>query len=135
MNETLKNLQVPVAFVITHMGLIFLVYPRNIIASTSEAFWLPVLIGFLIQLGTIIFFLKGIGYFNNQNIVTVMMKKNKWLAWGTVCPSMLCLTAIIILVVRTYAEILSIVFVSGMPLWPLICLLIIIPSYMVLKAV
>ncbi|NBD24075.1 GerAB/ArcD/ProY family transporter [Paenibacillus glycinis] len=128
----LKNLQVPIVFIITHMGLIFFLYPTDLIASSKETQWVPIFTGFLFQLAIMAVYLKGIRLFGNENIIHVLMKKSRWLAWATLLPVLLHLGIIAVLTVRIYAEIISIIFLSNTPLWILMCLLITIPTYIVM---
>ncbi|WP_219838722.1 GerAB/ArcD/ProY family transporter [Paenibacillus sp. R14(2021)] len=127
-----KNMHVAVAYVITHMGLMFYSYPADVIESTKEAHWLPIMVGFLFHLTIISVYMKGISLMKGQNLITVLMNKNKGLAWAALFPVSVYLFVNIILTVRSYAEIISIIFLSNTPLWVLMLLLLIIPAYMAL---
>ncbi|SFD77836.1 Spore germination protein [Paenibacillus catalpae] len=125
-----KNLEVSATYVMTHLGLIFFLYPLDIIESTNESHWIPVIAGFLFHLLIISMYLKGLSYFKGQNIVDILLKKNKVLAWVVLFPALLYLAWIIVLAVRAFAEVLSIVFLSNTPLWVLMLLLLIVPGFM-----
>ncbi|KRE93112.1 hypothetical protein ASG89_06295 [Paenibacillus sp. Soil766] len=128
----LKNFQVAVVYILTHLGLIFFVYPTDIIASTREAHWAPVLVGFTIHITVIFIYLKGLGYYRNQNIVQILINKNKFLAWLTLFPAFLYLSLVIVITIRAYAEIISIVILADTPIWMLMCLLLGIPVFMIM---
>jgi|GEM_PF-1023788 Spore germination protein. len=124
-----KNLQVSTTYIMTHLGLIFFLYPTDVIESTNEAHWVTVLFGFLFHLLIIFVYLKGLSYFQGQNIVHILMNKNKLAAWVVLLPVLLYLSWIIVLAVRAFAEVLSIAFLSNTPLWTLMLLLLIIPGF------
>lgn len=128
----MSNLQVSTTYILTHMGLIFFLYPIDVIDSTNEAHWLPVLTGFMFHLLIIFVYLKGLRYFQGENIVTILLRKNKVVAWAVLLPVLLYLSWIIILAVRAFAEVLSIAFLSNTPLWILLLLLLIVPGFMTL---
>lgn len=128
-----KQWQVPIVYIVIHMGLMFFNYPSNVIASTRSTHWLPILIGYLLHVAALFVYLKGMSYFGNENIVMFLMKKSKLLARVTLLPLLLSLSIIIILLVRSNAEVISIVFLSNTPLWILIALMLLIPAYMVLQ--
>ncbi|OAS13958.1 GerAB/ArcD/ProY family transporter [Paenibacillus oryzisoli] len=127
-----KNLQVAVFYIITHLGLVFFVYPTDVIASTREAHWAPVLVGFIIHITVIFIYLKGLSYHGSQNIIQILVNKSKIIAWLTLFPVFLYLTLVIVITSRAYAEIISIVILADTPIWILMCLLLGIPVFMVI---
>ncbi|NOU65125.1 GerAB/ArcD/ProY family transporter [Paenibacillus sp. LMG 31461] len=127
-----KNMQVAVVYIITHLGLIFFLYPTDIIASTQEAHWAPVLVGYVIHITVVFIYLKGLSYFGNQNIIQILINKNKVIAWLTLFPAFLYLSLVIVITIRAYAEIISIVILADTPIWLLMCLLLGVPVFMVM---
>ncbi|ACT01699.1 GerAB/ArcD/ProY family transporter [Paenibacillus sp. JDR-2] len=127
-----KNLQVSTTYIMTHLGLIFFLYPIDVIDSTNEAHWMPVLMGFLFHISVIFIYLKGLSYFKGQNIVNILMKKNKFLAWVVLFPALLYMSWIIVLAVRAFSEVLSIAILSNTPLWILMLLFLVVPGFMIL---
>ncbi|MDR6549606.1 GerAB/ArcD/ProY family transporter [Paenibacillus qinlingensis] len=128
----MKNVQVAVIYILTHLGLIFFAYPTDIIASTKEAHWIPVTLGFIIHVIVIYTYLKGLSYFKNQNILQILSNKNKVIVWLTLFPGLLYLFLVIVITIRAYAEIISIVFLADTPIWILMCVLLGIPVFMVI---
>ncbi|WP_336773383.1 GerAB/ArcD/ProY family transporter [Paenibacillus sp. MMO-58] len=127
-----KNLQVSSTYIIMHMGLIFFLYPLDVIECANEAHWIPVLAGYLFHILMISIYLKGLSYFKGESIVSILMKKNKWLAWLALLPLLIYLMWIIVLCIRALAEVISIAFLSNTPLWILMLLLLAISGYMTL---
>lgn len=128
-----KNLQVSTAYILVHLAQIFFIYPIDIMESTDQVHWLPVLFGSLFNLIMISIYLKGLSYFKDQNIIEILMKKNKFLAWFFFLHALLYLGSMIILTVRGFAEVISITVLSNTPIWVLILLFLTIPGYIVLQ--
>ncbi|MBO7742863.1 GerAB/ArcD/ProY family transporter [Paenibacillus sp. MWE-103] len=128
-----KNMQVPLAFFLMHTGMMFFLFPTDIIASTKEIHWLPIVTGLLIQVAIIALYLKGVRYYKGHNMVSVLMRKNRWLAWATFLPLWVYIGALAALTVRAFAEIISIIVSSSMPLWHFDFMFIAIPTYIVLR--
>ncbi|NQX59148.1 GerAB/ArcD/ProY family transporter [Paenibacillus qinlingensis] len=127
-----KNLQVAVVYIITHLGLIFFVYPTDIIASTQEAHWAPILAGYIIHVIIVFVYLKGLSYYGNLNILQILINKSKVIAWMTLFPVFLYLSLVIVITIRAYAEIISIVILADTPIWILMCVLLGIPVFMIM---
>ncbi|GLX70559.1 GerAB/ArcD/ProY family transporter [Paenibacillus glycanilyticus] len=127
-----KSLQVSTTYILTHLGLIFFLYPIDVIDSTNEAHWMPVMLGFLFHILIIAVYMKGLSYFKGQNIVSILLKKSKWLAWIVLLPALLYLLWIMVLAVRAFSEVLSIAILSNTPLWILMMLFLIVPGFMIL---
>lgn len=121
------------AYILTHLGLIFFMYPTFVIESTRQSHWMPILTAFAFHLLIVFIYLKGISYFEGENLATIMIAKNPILAWITLFPVMLYLVGVIILGVRANAEIVSIVCLANTPLWMLLLILLVIPAYMVIS--
>ncbi|AZN41260.1 GerAB/ArcD/ProY family transporter [Paenibacillus albus] len=127
-----KPFNVTIAYIITHVGLIFFTFPTYIIESTRQSHWMPILTAFLFHLVIVSVYLKGLSYFEGKNIVMILMGSHKIVAWVTLLPVLLNLLGVIILGVRANAEIVSIVCLANTPLWMLMLLLLLIPGYMVI---
>lgn len=126
-------MQVPMTFFLMHTGMMFYLFPMDMIASTKEIHWLPIATGLLIQLAIIALYLKGIRYYHGHNVVTVLMRKSRWLGWVIFLPLWLYIGVLAVLTVRSFAEIISIVVSSSMPLWHFDFMFIAIPTYIVLR--
>ncbi|NIK71747.1 GerAB/ArcD/ProY family transporter [Paenibacillus sp. BK720] len=129
-NDMSKSLQVSSTYIIMHMGLIFFLYPLDVIECANEAHWIPVLAGYLFHILMIYIYLKGLSYFKGESIVNILMKKNRWLAWLALLPMLIYLMWIIVLCIRSLAEVISIAFLSNTPLWILMLLMLAISGYM-----
>lgn len=129
-----KSAQVSLACLIMHSGLIFFMYPTDLIESAYQAHWLPILVGFVFHFLSIIAYTKGLSYFGHRrSIIEILMSRSKLLAWALLLPIMLYLFVFVIEAVRAYSEIISMVFLSNTPLWILMVLLLAVPAFMVLN--
>lgn len=129
-----KNVQVVLTGLITHAGLIFFMYPTDLIECAHQAHWLPILIGFAFHFLSIFVYLKGLSYFGlRRSIIEILACRSKLLAWTLLLPICLYIFVFDVEAVRAYSEIISMVFLSNTPLWILMLLLLVIPAFMVLN--
>lgn len=124
-----KSLHVVLIYVLSHLGLIFFMYPENIIASTSEGHWLAILLGVIIHFVVISVYMKGLSFFPNRNIIGIYSSVGKGTALFFLIPVLLYFLMVIIITVRAYSEIITIVFLSNTPLWAIMALLLFISTY------
>lgn len=130
-----KSLQVVLMYVITHLGLIFFLYPGDIIASTDEGHWIPIMIGVIIHFIIIALYMKGLSFFPNQDLITIYLSIRKGIAIIFLLPITLYFIMVNILTVRAHSEIISIVFLTKTPLWAVMALMLFISTYLAAKGV
>lgn len=122
-----KSLHVVSMYLLTHLGLIFFLYPGDVIASTEAGHWLPIMIGEFVHFTIIIVYMKGLSYFPNEDIIQIYFKRvGKWPSLFFLLPIAFYFFAVIIITVRTYSEIVSIVLLSNTPLWAVLALILIV---------
>lgn len=125
-----KSLNIVLTFILTHLGLIYFLYPGNIIASTSEAHWIPIAIGLVVHLTLMIIFFKGLSFFPQKNLIDILRLAGKRVAFiilSTVIISIIC--AIIVALVSG-TEVVTIVLLSNTPQWTVALLLLSLSSYL-----
>jgi spore germination protein (amino acid permease) len=125
-----KSLQVVLIYLLTHLGLIFFLYPGNIIASTDEGHWIPIMLGVLLHFIIIAVYMKGLSFFPNKDLITIYLGIGKGVAVIFLLPITLYFLMVNIITVRAYSEIISIVFLSKTPLWAVMFLLLFISTYL-----
>jgi spore germination protein (amino acid permease) len=130
-----KSLQVVVIYILTHLGLIFFIYPRSIIASTDEGHWIPITIGVFLHFIIIALYMKGLSYFPNKDLITIYLGIGKGVAFIFLLPVTLYLLMVNIITVRAYSEMITIVFLSKTPLWAIMSLLLFVSTYLAAKGV
>lgn len=124
-----KSLNVMVIYILSHLGLIFFMYPGNIIDSTEQGHWLPILIGVIVHFVFITIYMKGLELFPKKDVISIYSSIGKGTAVFFLIPILLYFIMIILITVRAYAEIITIVFLSNTPLWAIILLILFISTY------
>ncbi len=125
-----KSWQIVVMYILTHLGLIFFLYPANIIESSSEAQWIPIGIGVILHFVIVLIYLKGLSYFQNKNIIDIYSSFGKLWTILLLIPTGLYLLMINIITVRAYSEIINIIFLTKTPLWAIMLLILSISCYL-----
>ncbi|MFC5649743.1 GerAB/ArcD/ProY family transporter [Paenibacillus solisilvae] len=130
-----KSWQVTLMYVITHLGLIFFLYPGDIISSTEESHWIPIVLGFIVHILAISIYMKGLGFLGKKDIISLYLGVGKGAALLFLLPMFVYFLMIYIIMVRSYAEIMTIIFLTGTPLWAIMVLFLIITTYIASKGV
>ncbi|TYS16757.1 GerAB/ArcD/ProY family transporter [Rossellomorea vietnamensis] len=116
-------------YILSHTGLILFMYPADIIESTNQGHWIPIMIGVIVHFIILSLFLRGLNSFPDKDIISIYLKKGKFIASIFLFPLFLYLLMAGIITVRSYSEIVTIVFLSKTPLWAIMSLFLILASY------
>ncbi|PEJ56318.1 hypothetical protein CN692_18475 [Bacillus sp. AFS002410] len=130
-----RSWQVVVMYIMTHLSLIFFLYPRNIIASSNEGHWMLIVVGLIIHFIIITVYTKGLNYCPNKDIISIYLGVGKGVAVLFLLPITVFFIAISIITVRAYSEIILITFLSKTPLWSILTLLFLVSAYLASKGV
>jgi hypothetical protein len=130
-----KSLPVVIMYIVTHLGILFFMYPGDIISSTDESHWIPILIGLTVHFLFLSVYMKGLSYFPNQDIISIYLGAGKSVAFIFLLPAMLYSVMISIIAIRACSEIITIVFLSSTPLWSIMVLLLSISTYIAANGV
>ncbi|KIL48389.1 hypothetical protein KR50_14250 [Jeotgalibacillus campisalis] len=122
-------------YILTHLGLIFFLYPANIIESTDQGHWIPISLGIIIHIAFVLLYLKGLSFFPGRNIITIYSSFGKVYLILFLLPVFLYFISAAIIIVRAYSEILTIIFLANTPLWALMALLLFIPLFLSIQGV
>ena len=133
MIEVDKSLQVVMIYILTHLGLIFFMYPSNIIDSTEEGHWIPIFISVIFHLIIVLLYLKGLSLFPGKNIMTIYSLGGKGFLLFFLLPVFLYFIMATIITVRAYSEIITIIFLANTPLWAILALFLALPCYLAVK--
>jgi spore germination protein (amino acid permease) len=128
-----KSLHVMLMYFITHLGLIFFMFPADIIRSTTQGHWLPILLGIGVHLSLLAIYMKGMSYFHKKDIVNIYLGVGKGIAVIFLLPITLFLLLTIIVTLRSFSEIVAIFFLSNTPLWAITSLFLLISMYIASK--
>ncbi|MDD9268291.1 GerAB/ArcD/ProY family transporter [Paenibacillus sp. GCM10023248] len=130
-----KSISVVLMYVLTHLGLIFFLYPEDIISSTNKGHWVVILIGIAIHFAVIATYMKGLSYFPRWDIIRIYRSAGKGIALLFLVPILLYLFVVTVLSVRAYSEVITIIFLSSTPLWAIMLLLLVLSTYIASKGV
>ncbi|WP_311764888.1 GerAB/ArcD/ProY family transporter [Paenibacillus agricola] len=125
-----RSLPVVTMYIITNLGLLFFLYPGDIISSTDESHWIPISLGLATHFLFLSMYMKGLSYFRNRDIISIYVSTGKTVAVIFLLPMMVYLLIIAIIILRACSEIITIVFLSSTPLWSIIILLLSMSTYM-----
>ena len=128
-----NSLYVVFIYIITHLGLVFFLYPGDIIASTDQGHWLPIMLGISVQFGIILLYMKGLSFFPKKDLVSIYSETGKWSVLLFLVPTLVYLFMILLITVRAYSEIISMVFLSETPIWAISILLLSLSTFIVSK--
>ncbi|WP_078380541.1 GerAB/ArcD/ProY family transporter [Sutcliffiella halmapala] len=112
-----KTFYVIVTYFLVHLGLIFFMYPGDIIASTDQGHWLPILIGVATHIVLISLYMNGLKFFPKKDIIGIYTEAGKAMVFCFLIPTAFYFSVQIVLSIRAYSEIINIVFLSTTPLW------------------
>lgn len=124
-----KSLPVMLIYFLTHLGLIFFMFPSNIIESTEQGHWLPIVIGIIVHFVFLYVYMKGLSYFPEQNLINIYDRIGKGTVLIFLVPVLLYFIIITLITVRAYSEIITLVFLSYTPLWAVILLFLLASAY------
>ncbi|MBD2872279.1 GerAB/ArcD/ProY family transporter [Paenibacillus arenilitoris] len=124
MGKSDKSLHIVLLYCLTQLGVIYFVYPEDIIASAEEGHWLPVVLGIFVNLIVTAAYMKGLRYFPKQDLIGILTGVGKTAAVLFLLPITVYLFMVNLITVRAFAEIITIVFLSNTPLWSIIALLL-----------
>jgi hypothetical protein len=130
-----KSWYVVSMFMLTHIGLILFLYPANIIASSTQGQWIPIMVGVLVHFLLLFILMKGLDRFPGQDIIAIYQRAGKLISFIFLFPVFLYFFMANIITVRAYSEVVTIVFLSNTPLGAIMALLLILSSYLAIKGV
>jgi spore germination protein (amino acid permease) len=130
-----KSYHVVFMYGLTQLGFMFFFYPVDIIASTTEGHWVAIALGIAINMIVVWAYMKGLSYFPKQDIISIYLGVGKWAAILFLLPLVLFLIFVNIIIVRAFAEIITLVFLANTPTWAIMGLLLVISTYITLNGV
>ncbi|MDQ6419011.1 GerAB/ArcD/ProY family transporter [Paenibacillus sp. LHD-117] len=125
-----KTGQVVTMYILTHMGMIFFLYPTDIIESVDVGHWIAICFGYLLHVTIIWIYMKGLSCFDRRSVIDIFAGLGKPTAALLLVPVFLYLLMVLIITTRAYAEIITLIFLSDTPLWATIALMLTIATFM-----
>ncbi len=124
-----NNLLIIIFYLITNIGVMFLLYPTLILDTVDNGHWLIVLLhGFshIVLLGILLF---GVSKLEEPNILR-SLPKNRWIVSLTLLvPLGLFIIGTVIVSIRTYAEFTTVLFLNQTPMFYVMVIFITTATY------
>lgn len=130
-----RSISVSITYILCQAGLILFMYPTNIIGSTTESHWMPILLGVLVHFLMVWVLLMGLGAFPNQDMIAIFRQHGRGVAILLLTPVFAYLFMGGVIAVRSYAEIVTIIFLSETPSWAIMTLLLTLATYLASKGI
>ncbi|WP_347553161.1 GerAB/ArcD/ProY family transporter (plasmid) [Pseudalkalibacillus hwajinpoensis] len=130
-----RSFHVFLMYIMIHLGFIFFLYPNDIITSSDEAQWIPIIIGLIFHFVFLWIYMKGLSFFPKKNIIHIYSQTGKGFAAFFLLPVFIYFLLVDIIGVRAYSEIITIIFLSNTPSWAIIVLFLFISAYLAAKGV
>ncbi|MCR2803760.1 spore germination protein [Paenibacillus soyae] len=124
-----KNAQVISMYLLIHSGLIFFLYPADIIESTEVGHWIPILTGFAIHAAVMFVYLKGLRLADGQSVLDLFSSAGRTWSALLLAPVFVYLTMVLVITARAYSEIVNLLFLENTPLWATMALLLGVSAY------
>lgn len=119
-----NGLQATTIYIVNQMGLIFFLYPSDLFASMDTGHWIGILFGYLVHVAAVYLLVKGRGLAQNKTIIQLFRDTSRILGVALMLPAFIYMFGAFTLTLRTYSEMLILVFLSNTPVWSVILLLI-----------
>lgn len=116
--------QAAIVYVVCHMGLIFFLYPADLFSAMDMGHWIGISISYALHAIALYMYVKGLQWAAHRNVVDIFGSVGKFLPWLLLLPALLYFGVAIIITIRAYSEMLTLVFLSSTPLWAIQLLLI-----------
>ncbi|OCT13401.1 hypothetical protein A8709_17460 [Paenibacillus pectinilyticus] len=130
-----KSSSVVLMYILIHLGIIFFTYPEDIIATTGSNHWIVILTGIILQLVVIFFYMKGLSFFPGKDIIQIYLSTGKVASLLFFLPIFLYLLMTSIITLRSFTELIAIVFLSNTPIWAILFILLFVSTYLGSKGV
>lgn len=86
--------------------------------------WIGIAISYALHAIALYMYVKGLQWAAHRNVVDIFGSVGKFLPWLLLLPALLYFGVAIIITIRAYSEMLTLVFLSSTPLWAIQLLLI-----------
>ncbi|WP_211745677.1 GerAB/ArcD/ProY family transporter [Paenibacillus sp. Marseille-Q4541] len=130
-----KGFPAAVLYVICQLGLVFFLYPADLIGSMETGHSLGILLGILVHFLMITIYIKGLNLAKRKDVLEIFSNTSRILAWICLLPVFFYTASAFIITIRAYSEMLILVFLPNTPVWAILLLLITISCIIVLQGI
>jgi hypothetical protein len=130
-----KSGQVAALYILIHIGVIFFLYPGNLLEAMESGHWVAVLVGFLVHILIVWGYMWGLGRFERGNVIDIYLRLGKWLASLIMLPVFFYLLVAVVIATRAYGEIITLLFLSSTPLWAIMALILAVSLFLAIQGI
>lgn len=112
----INNLLIITFFLLTNIGVMFLLYPTLILDTVDNGHWLVVLIHGFTHIALVGILLFGMSKLENPNVLQYLPEKRWFISIIFMIPLSLFIIGTVIVSIRTYAEFTTVLFLSQTPI-------------------
>lgn len=125
-----SGLQATMIYLVSHMGLIFFLYPSDLFGGMETGHWIGILLSYGLHMIAIFLYLKGMQMASHQNVMDIFRSAGKVIAWTLLLPAFVYMIIAFTITIRAYSEMITLVFLSTTPVWAIMLLFILIAFLM-----
>lgn len=125
----INNLLIIIFFLVTNIGVMFLLYPSLILDTVDNGHWLIVLIHGLSHIALFGMLLFGVSKLKEPNILKNLPKKRWAVSLTLLVPISLFIIGTVIIAIRTYAEFTTVLFLNQTPMFYVMVIFITTAGY------
>lgn len=112
----INNLLIIIFFLLTNIGVMFLLYPTLILDTVDNGHWLIVLIHGFAHIALVGVLLFGMSKLENPNVLQYLPEKRWFISIVFMIPLSLFIIGTVIVSIRTYAEFTTVLFLNQTPI-------------------
>lgn len=122
-----KSWSLTIAFFAVHLSLIFYLYPENMIKIAHFGQWAYILAGFALELLLLRLYLAGLAAFPGEDLTEIVRRCGIWSARILLLPLVVYFFMSYVLLNRSHAEMVTVVFLPKTPIWAILLVMLGIP--------
>ncbi|MGO4699308.1 GerAB/ArcD/ProY family transporter [Paenibacillus sp. 2TAB26] len=122
-----KSWSITITFFAVHLSLIFFLYPENMIEIARFGQWAYILTGFTLELLFLRFYFSGLAAFPGEDLTEIVRRYGIWTARILLLPLVFYFFMSFVLLNRSHAELVTVVFLPKTPIWAILLIMLGIP--------
>ncbi|XEC92982.1 GerAB/ArcD/ProY family transporter [Paenibacillus tarimensis] len=122
-----KDWILAVTFITVHLSLILFGYPEMVFDVDRSGYWAPILAGFLLEFILLRIYLSGLSAFPGEDLIRIFKRYGIGTARFLLLPLTAYFLLSIVILIRSHAELLTIVLLPKTPIWAFMLMLVVIP--------
>jgi len=130
-----NRIQIGIIFIIVNLSFGYLVYPNLVYGLVKIAHWEVVICQCFLQMILIWIYIRGLGYFQGNDVIDIYLKMGRWAAIIFLSPFVINLVTLVALNIRMHTEVIISIFLPRTPYWSIMILFFFISTYTAIKGI